>query len=121
MLINVLVSFCSCEEAFSSVFSHILIVEMPKHPPFIHFLYLLLPILGRRGLLEPIPAVKGRETGSTLDRSPAYCGANTQRQTFNLINTYGQFRLRSMSLMVGGPTHAQGKHFLSHRKVRPGI
>ena len=38
-------------------------------------------ILGHRDVLEPIPAIKGREAGSTLDRSPAYCRANTQRQT----------------------------------------
>ena len=53
------------------------------------------PHLGRRGLLEPIPAVKGQRAGYTLDRSPAYRRANTQNQktiaTHN--HTYGQFRL----------------------------
>ena len=59
--------------------------------PSIQFLFLLLSNL--LGLLEPIPAFKGREAGYTLDRSPAYRRANTQRQTFTLTNTYGQFRL----------------------------
>ena len=40
---------------------------------FIHFLYLLNPHLGHRGLLEPMSADKGYEAGYTdrLDRSPA--------------------------------------------------
>lgn len=38
----------------------------------IHFLHLLFPILDRRGLLEPLRAVKGREAGSSMHRSPAY-------------------------------------------------
>lgn len=28
--------------------------------------------MGRKGLLKPIPVVKGREAGYTLDMSPAY-------------------------------------------------
>ena len=51
----------------------------------IHFLYMVFPILGRRGLLEPIPAVKGRGGGGgdTLDRAPAY-GSNLSYTNINV-------------------------------------
>lgn len=38
------------------------------HHSFIPFLYLLIHTLGRRGLLESIPAVKERKAGYSLDR-----------------------------------------------------
>ena len=47
--------------------------------PSIHFLHLLNPIQGPRGL-EPIPAVIGQEEGYTLDRSPVH-----QRATPNIL------------------------------------
>ena len=49
----------------------------PFHPSISCFFF---QFLGHRGLLEPIPAVKGREAGYTLDRSPAY-------HRFRLINS----------------------------------
>ena len=48
--------------------------------------------MGRRCLLEPIQAVKGREVGYTLNRSPTYYRTNTHRQTIHTC-TYSQFRL----------------------------
>ena len=91
---------------------------------FIHLSILyscFFPTLGYRGLLERIPAVKGREVGHTLDRSPANRKANTQRQTGIHSHTYGQFRLISSSDKhdfgsweeTGKPgenPHVQGEH-----------
>lgn len=42
----------------------------------IHFLYLLFPNTGCRSQLDPIPEVKGREAGLTLDRPPAMSSKN---------------------------------------------
>ena len=47
---------------------HLLLHFSSIHP---FFLYVLYPDLSHRGLLEPIPAVKGGEVEYTLDRSPA--------------------------------------------------
>lgn len=56
---------------------------------FFHFLRLLIHILGHRGLLEPIPAIKRWEAGSTMDRSPTFSRGN--RSHSHLLP--GQLRL----------------------------
>ena len=57
----------ACRLFNSLVNDAVVIPDKSEFHPFIHFLYLLFPIFGRRGLLKP---------GYTLDRSPAYRRAN---------------------------------------------
>lgn len=53
-------------------------VEYSNVLPVVFLLFLRLHV-GRRGLLEPVPAVNGREAGHTLVRSPACRRAATLR------------------------------------------
>lgn len=50
--------------------------------PSIHFLYLLYPHWGHRGLLEPTQ--KGEGAGSALNRSPTHRGAKTKTDSVTL-------------------------------------
>lgn len=63
------------------------------------YLYLLYPRMGGRGLLGPIPAVKGQEEG-TLDRSPAYCRIETSIQKLHVES------VAAKSNVTGFPTRS---------------
>ena len=62
---------------FNAIIS-VQLLKKPQQNSNVSNVHLCLSTLGRRGLLKP--AVKGREAGYTLDRSPAYRRANTQRR-----------------------------------------
>ena len=64
---------------------------MIKTHPSIHFLYLLNPLVGSWGGLEPIPAVLGWEAGYTLDRSLVHHRA-TQRQATTHTRSHSLLR-----------------------------
>lgn len=51
----------------------------------IRILDLLYSHLGLKGLLEPIPAVKGREAGSILNRSSTYTVMQSAKKKSNLL------------------------------------
>ena len=70
------------------VHSHMSVFSVFKHIYQSSIFYsCFFPILVRRDLLEPIPAVKGREAGYTLDRSPAYRRDNTQRHSLTHLQS----------------------------------
>ena len=63
---RVLLCLCTAKENLS-------VRTYPSVHPYIYFQPLpTYPVLSRRGLLEPIPAIKGREAWCTLGWSLAY-------------------------------------------------
>ena len=102
--------------------------NQPIHS-YIHFLKLYLsifytcffPILHCKGLLEPIRAGEGREAGTTLDRSPAYRSANSQRQTF-ILTDKRVFELWEETGVSGeNPRMCRENMQTPHRKARAEI
>ena len=104
-------SYIFCADPTLSLFSvNIIRTTVTRtHPSFFYSCFFL--ILDRRGLLEPIPTVKG----STLDRPPAYGRANAQRQTdihsrSHLTRSILDWSNHLTSMSVGGNECPQKTH-----------